>query len=91
MKDERIKPGQEHERVGAYDFHDTYPEDADDPRPAGGYPNKTGQDFTPAPITRAADEGSAAKLRQERRSRHGEGGGYSTPGYGKVRTAPSQR
>lgn len=90
MTDERVKGGAFHEPQGDLDVHDTYPEDATDDRPAGGYPGKGGQEFTPAPITRAADDGSAAQLRKERNSRHGESGGYDDPRYGKVRDFPSQ-
>ena len=87
--DERLKPGQLHEKGEEANPLDTYPEEAGDDRPAGGYPNRPGTDFTPAPITRAADDGSAAQLRKERNSRHGESGGYDDPRYGKVRTPPS--
>ncbi len=88
MMDDRVKPGQLHEPVTEENEPDTYPQEGGDERPQGGYPNSPGDDFTPAPITRAADEGSAAQLRKERNSRHGESGGYDDPRYGKVRTAP---
>lgn len=83
--DERIKPGQLHEPM--IDKHDIEqkPQDFDDPRPMGGYPNKPGDQHTPASTTRAADEGSAAELRKERNARHGESGGYDDPRYGKCR------
>lgn len=88
--DERLKPGQLHEKGEEANPLDTYPESGEgDDRPAGGYPNRPGTDFTPAPITRAADTGSAAQLRKERNARHGESGGYDDPRYGKVRTPPS--
>ena len=90
MADPRVKGGAFHEPQGDLEVHDTYPEDGGDPRPEGGYPRRPGTDHTPAPITRAADDGSAAQLRAERKARHGESGGYDDPRYGKVRDFPSQ-
>lgn len=83
--DDRIKPGQLHEPVTDNHPVDICEPDWPDPRPEGGYPNKPGAQFTPAPVTRAADEGTSAQLRKERISEHGESGGYDDPRYGKVR------
>ena len=88
--DERIKPGNLHETPEEKSEPDTYPEEGDVDfglREMSDYPYFPA--YNPSPTTRAAGEGSAAKLRSEREA-NAESGGYDDPAYGKVRSLPSQ-
>lgn len=89
--DERLKPGKLHESQEEKPEPDTYPEEGDvefGARKMSDYPYFP--DYDPPPATRAANEGSSAELRREREA-NAESGGYDDPGYGKVRSAPSQK
>jgi len=95
--DERLKPGQLHETPEEANPLDTYPEFAEESpdvgfRKEGNWPSYPPyNDLEQPPFkTRAADEGSSATLRSEREGK-AESGGYSDPGYGKVRDLPSQK
>lgn len=89
--DERLKPGKLHETPEENNPADTYPEEGDVEfglREMEDYPHFP--PYNPPKATRAADEGSSAELRRERTGK-AESGGYDDPGYGKVRTFPSQK
>lgn len=89
--DERIRPGKLHEEPEEKMEPDNYRGKEGDVefgmRSMNDWPYFPSYD--PAPKTRAADEGSSAELRRERIA-NAESGGYDTPGFGKVRSLPSQ-